>query len=133
MKCVAANERDSHCAERIAEYGEKQAAAEVADNFAELEFEAAFEKDEDQRERTKTLRGAAKNFGIDPVQYGADDHTCGHQNNDVRYAREAYQAIGNERQNEQATEQREEEIQVHRNIRRARSGEIVAEIRNRSK
>src|SRR5271169_1104849 len=133
MKCVAANERDSHCAERIAEYGEKQAAAEVADNFAELEFEAAFEKDEDQRERTKTLRGAAKNFGIDPVKHGPDEHARGHEDDDVRHAREAHEAVGNERENEQAAEQREEEIQGHRDIRRARSGEIVAEMRNRSK
>jgi hypothetical protein len=101
MKCVAANERDSYRAERVAEYGEKQASGEMADNFADLEFEAAFEKDKNQRERTKALRGASKNFGIDPV--------------------------------EQAAEQREEEIQGHRDIRRARSGEIVAEMRNRSK
>src|SRR5277367_4182938 len=105
----------------------------MADNFAELEFEAAFEKDENQRKRTKALRGAAKNIGIHPMQYGADDHTRGHKDDDVRHARESHQSIGDERQNKQAAEQREEEIQVHRNIRLARSGKIVAEIRNRSK
>src|SRR5580698_1794678 len=128
MKRMTANQRDSNRAEHIAENGEKQAAGEMTDNFANLEFEAAFEKDKNQRERTKALRGAAKNIGIHPVQYGANDHARGHQDDDVRHAREAHQPIGNERQNQQSTEQREEEIQVHRNIRRARSGEIVAEI-----
>jgi hypothetical protein len=133
MKCVAANERNSYRAERVAEYGEKQASGEMADNFADLEFEAAFEKDKNQRERTKALRGASKNFGIDPVEHGANEHARGHEDDDVRYSREAHQAVGNERENQQAAEQREEEIQGHRDIRRARSGEIVAEMRNRSK
>ena len=130
MKCVTADERDSHRAEYVAEYGEKQAAAEVADNFAELKLEAAFEKDENQRERAEALRGASKNFGIDPVEHGADKHARGHEDDDVRHAREAHEAVSNERQNEQAAEQREEEIQGHRDIRRARSGEIVAEMRS---
>src|SRR5208282_3865938 len=133
MKRVAANERDSHSAERVAKYGKKQAAGEMAENFAKLEFEAAFEKDENQRERAKALSCAAKNIGIYPVKDGPNEHTRNHEDDDIRYAREAHKAVGHERKNEQATEQREEEIQGHRDIRRARSGEIVAEMWSRSK
>ena len=73
-------------------------------DFAELQVEAAFEKDEDQGERAESGRGAAENVGIHPVQDGPDQDAGGHQDDDVRHAREAHQAIGDEGQDEQAAE-----------------------------
>jgi hypothetical protein len=48
-------------------------------------------------------------------------------------AGEAHESVGDGGENQQATEQREKEIQVHETIRRARVGEIAAEIGSRSK
>lgn len=50
MKRLPANERDSRRVEQVTGYSKKNAAAEVADNFADLKFKAAFEKNENQRQ-----------------------------------------------------------------------------------
>ena len=67
------------------------------------------------------------------MEHGAYEHSRSHQDDDVRHAGEAHEAVGDEGENKQTAEQREKEIQVHGGVRRARGGEIVAEIRSRSK
>lgn len=130
MERVAADERDTRRAKREAENGKKETAREMAENFAELEFEAAFEKYKNERERAKAVRGAAEKLGVDPMQRGPDEHSRGHQDDDVGNSGEAHQSVGDEGENKQTAEQRKKEIQVHGGVRRARGGEIVAEMRS---
>src|SRR5579859_2747082 len=56
MKNVAADKRNADRAEQVTQGGKKKAASEVVENFAELEFEAAFEKDKNKREDRKSTR-----------------------------------------------------------------------------
>lgn len=102
MERGAAYGGDSGGAKNVTEDGKKKARGEILQDFAEFQAEAAFEKNQDQRECAEAGRGAAENVWIDPAEDRADQDARGHEDDDIWYAREANEAIGDEGQDEQA-------------------------------
>src|SRR5580704_10262189 len=83
------------------------------ENFSQLQIQAAFKQDQNQGERTKARRCAAKNVWLHPVQCGADEHTGGHQDDNVGHVREAHQSVGDESQHQKAAKDGEKERKIH--------------------
>ena len=94
----AAHDGDGGAAKNVTEEREKKAGAEMLQDFAEFQAEAAFKEDEDQGERAESGGSAAENVGIDPVEDGTDQDAGGHEDDDIWHAREADEAIGDEGQ-----------------------------------
>lgn len=80
----------------------------------EVEFESRFEKDEDERQRSETVRDSPEPSRIDDVEERAEQHARGHQYEDVGNPRPQHQAIGDEGQDQKPSEQPEKGSQVHR-------------------
>jgi hypothetical protein len=99
-------------AKNVTEQRKEETWPEMLDHFAKLQIEPAFEQYQNQRESSEAVRGAAKDIGIHPMQHRTDEYPGGHQNDDIRHARKADEAVRNESKNQKTAKNRKEEIDI---------------------